>query len=393
LRPDNGRAAANEGVPVPDRASVIAAIEEARRQLYQAASKQPAALGGRHVVASNLVRVYDARVEIADLFPVNASNVKIRSAAVEAKREQEALLADTTCALDAIEPHIRARLNAAIGYLLSPGADDLPAVASLRQRAGDAMTTLRQLLPFHDAIKRLNDDDGKLQVLWEALGPDARVTTHGVDRAYRTLVGRMRDGLRHLRDGLGTVPYPFEHARADATVGLIVVPEVPTQDFIDVMHAAGEHAINAYLKVLGRLLADVTEVAERVELHLGLPADAPVAEYQSDPAEIEKQARAERTRERRHWIGYGARAAAGVALVGALVWYSVAPPALPAMTWNHNRPGRDRDVPPGLRPNSIVGTFNYGPRATVRTPMPVAPTIQLGPQGPIDPARVGPGFT
>jgi hypothetical protein len=138
------------------------------------------------------------------------------------------------------------------------------------------------------------------------------------------------------------------------------------QDPVDA-HACARSAVDRYFTLTFRTLANLTEVAEKVEVAVGLPALPEPEEDKEGDAEDEKIERASEQKEsRRYWIGYGVRAAAGVALVWALIGFSLSPPNLPTMPWDSGGGGGGRSRP---RPAAFYARTPMT-RYTTYAPMP-----------------------
>lgn len=76
--------------------------------------------------------------------------------------------------------------------------------------------------------------------------------------------------LHILRDNLMMVPYPFDHADANMTVGAVLIPTVPAADDVIATLQTAETVLNSYHNIRGRCLGHLSIAAETVEKSLGL---------------------------------------------------------------------------------------------------------------------------
>jgi Zn-dependent protease with chaperone function len=161
--------------------------------------------------------------------------------------------------------------------------------------------------------------------------------------------------LGRVRSSLNDRPFPFAHARQGITVGRALVEHVPKPNDPVEVHAVSVSAVDRFYDLVYRTLAELTQHAERVERSIGLEPLAELAPKEDKEA-AERETAEQRKHTRRYWLGYGGRAAGGVAMVACLVWLSVSPPALPAMGWPSGgggsggyRPARFSPSPRGFR--------------------------------------------
>jgi hypothetical protein len=222
------------------------------------------------------------------------------------------------------------------------------------------------------------------------------------------------------------VPYPFEHGTRDATIGAALVERRPdAKDPVDA-HACATAAVDRYFTLTFRCLANLTEIAERVETAVGLEQlEEPNEEAHADDEREKVQRAGEARNSRRYWIGYGIRATAGLVLVAGLIGLSLSPPELPTMPWEMPSAGENRPRPAAFyasvpvthyttyapAPPSVYGAYGAGgmpgsPRpggawAPGRVPpdgisanngVPQQPGFPASPQHPGYPGRSGPAY-
>ena len=257
---------------------------------------------------------------------------------------------------------------------------------------------LCQLLqPRMDDVNRLRELALELQVLMGAYDdkdPYPPLVNRIIQRGEEAVVL-----LNKLREETSGREYPFAHAVTNITVATALVPKVPEANDPGAVHAAATSAIEGFYDLTYRTLAELCEYAERVEKSLGLEPLPNMPLRKQHEADQAAELVAQRHDERRYWIGYGSRAAGGLAMLFGLVYLSVSPPALPAFGWGSSSAssGEERYT---YRPAS----FNFSPRSYradyysyAPRPMPVYPKghplynqSQQSPYGPRDPRPVVP---
>jgi hypothetical protein len=194
-------------------------------------------------------------------------------AAESAAHEADAALDELGTSLSAFEATAARRLAIALGMLesdevaarVSEGRarrDEAralyPCAAHLGGRVvGELPTLLRAQQVLNDLLARYQA--GKNQ--------NNQPLINAVLRGGRGL----RDRLEELKWKVGdTIPYPFEHAREDMTLGKFALPTVPHHEALgDLLGASGE-AIDSLLDIHRRALGRLAVTTEEVERVLGL---------------------------------------------------------------------------------------------------------------------------
>ena len=106
------------------------------------------------------------------------------------------------------------------------------------------------------------------QKITQSKTPNHPGMNNGLVRAAAVLHDRLEELYWKIGD---LIPYPFEHAQEDTTLGKFVLPEVPPKEAIGDLARVSFEAIDKlgtlYRRVLGRLAV----TAEEVEKALNLP--------------------------------------------------------------------------------------------------------------------------
>ena len=336
----------------------------AARQAAEAASAGLAATVRRYAEAATLVPAAEAQLSLCRVF---WSNPKTRPLAKKAERlldKQRPALAETTAALRRFEQPAADRLTLGLQLIR---AGEVPADAGFDVAAGRA--AIAPLLPVCAALAPCVPT----VVALAASLPAIQMLTNSYDakQPYQPLVRQILDRtaaagglLAEVRERLSAVPYPFAHGSAGVTVADHLVRVPPDAKDPVATHAAVVALLDRFHELAFRSLSVLTTWAERAEAAVGLPPLAEAEEAPSaddEPAAAVEQAR----RSRRYWLGYGGRAAAGLAMVAALVWLSVSPPTLP-------------DFSGGERSDGV--TYAYRPAAFHVGPTAWGPMVSTGPQ-------------
>lgn len=133
----------------------------------------------------------------------------------------------------------------------------LTAMAALQGNETEITAIRAHLLRLHGALVDLNSSNGGSQQ-----------TVNAIQNAARVLANR----LRKLRSALN-VPYPFEHAAGNWSLGTFLVESPPSHDDIGEVLQASQLAVSRAVETHVRLLAHVCRLVRRVER--ALMPDAP----------------------------------------------------------------------------------------------------------------------
>jgi Zn-dependent protease with chaperone function len=340
-------------LPVEIGEDVIALLAEARRaMLAMAESMGPVSKGFER--DAKTMAVARAQVALCDIFSRNPKVASIRNRAHATLRQTAPPHVEARRRHQAFVDLSRHRLTTALRLLNS----DEPAVAwkedcgdprERRRRAGELVGVCRSLEPQLALVDKLRELTIHIRVLASAYNPRQPYTP--LANKILSATNEAAEILRQLKHDLEDVPFPFAHATENISIGATLVQKFPDQrDPID-SHACALAAIDAFYGLLFRTLAELAQIAEGIEVAIGLEAlPAPLS-----PAEVIDQATG-RVSARQYWIGYGVRAAAGVAMLAVLIWLSIDPPVLPAGLWGSGA------YPGGYQPNSFRMPFSAPPQ-------------------------------
>jgi hypothetical protein len=322
--------------PVLPAAEALSPVNRDRRHLQQElprarqdmlALAEAAADAAERFEESNAVgAAARAKVSLAGLFMMSGDAARFRRQAERDQRQHDARRRHAIDELLPFEKFARARFTSALRLALSdPSAD-----VKTQNRTELLVRLCHDVEPRAEDVNRLRD-----------LALQIRILTSAYDdqEPYQPLVNRILDTndqaiqvLGKLKNYFDTTPYPFAHATEAICLGDVLVPRTPgRQDPVEV-HDAAMSAVEAYYDLLYRSLAELAERAEGVEKGLGMEALAEPPEKQDKEAE-QRELAEQRRDARKYYMGYGLRAAGGIALVSLLVMLSVSPPTLPALGW------------------------------------------------------------
>lgn len=128
---------------------------------------------------------------------------------------------------------------------------------------------LRKLMSEYPSFMDLRSDSDRFLMCLQLLsnGNETQELYDQTRNAMTTLGTKIGD----LQKALGEVAYPFEHAESDMTLARYVCPKLPTRENPGEHYEAITTLVQNYLQLYQRIMARLTEMAQAVEEHLGLP--------------------------------------------------------------------------------------------------------------------------
>ena len=260
----------------------IATIPRCRRRMLDACSAYRTAFAAfdqadtRLLQASAALALHSASLSIdPKMFEIP---VETSGAAARTCREQEAELTRLEPELESFEEALGLRLVTALRLLFeSPTAAQIEHAQELQhdtQRLLPALQTLNGLLTTARSVR---DCKTNLALLFGHLqkGGQQEAAIAVITEQANVLVGQLRVAQDRLR---GDLPYPFDHAQADMTLGRFLLPAVPPASEIGEAYEAGDNFLDRLADVYPRVTSRLANVAEQVEAALGLtPLEVPAA--------------------------------------------------------------------------------------------------------------------
>jgi len=79
------------------------------------------------------------------------------------------------------------------------------------------------------------------------------------------------DHITHLRESFESIPYPFDHARADISLADYLLKQLPDRENPVALYEAADSIGNALPPLQARVTGRLCQIAEMVETHFGLP--------------------------------------------------------------------------------------------------------------------------
>lgn len=84
-------------------------------------------------------------------------------------------------------------------------------------------------------------------------------------------MSELNEHIVHLRDSFESIPYPFDHARADINVADYLLKELPDPENPAALYEAADSIGNALPPMQARVTGRLCQIAEMVETQFGLP--------------------------------------------------------------------------------------------------------------------------
>ncbi len=133
---------------------------------------------------------------------------------------------------------------------------------------------LRTMMAQFDGYLRLRSESDRFLVCLQLLNNGNE--SEELYTQTRNSMSAVRVQIGELKKGLGTTAYPFEHSESEMTVAAFICPKIPAEDHPGEHYEALVTALDKFPQMYHRLLARFCEMAQAVELHLGLePLAAP----------------------------------------------------------------------------------------------------------------------
>ena len=338
-----------------------------------------------------------ARSEVAlcHIFMQSPQAKKLRKKAEGMLRCNQPLHNDAVNTLTRFEDFARRRLTAGLQLLHTDAiAPRFPEVAKARRQMASLLKTCTLLELAVPSLMLMREQALSVRLFCAAHNP-ADPNQALVDRITETS-RQTRDLLRNLRDDLGTTPYPFAHAVEGISIGAAMVQRLPKDDDPADLYACVIGAIDGFCSMAYRTIALLTKWAEQVEGILGLEALPEPKAKDDQEADPDGDPRSQPA----FWFWYGLRALAGTAMLSALVWFSINPPVLPAMSWQESAGSHYRPAAFGvpMRPNTEPRNPTIFPpgyqdwQNTRHVPRPIhqpTPPRYTPPQQPSSPSQPG----
>jgi hypothetical protein len=372
--------------PITDPAAAITALRQSRDALQTtAATAAPLITAVR--TADGQLPGLRAQLHLCALFPGNPKAETMRYQAGESARRlvpaRDAAVRD----LEMFEFSASERLTLAVRLLSSSAVTGCLTDDEIFQSFND----IARNLPVLKSIERcaplteLLIEQATLVQALSGILPSAQ-NNWQAHRAVNVALGKATQAvltsLRQLQANTRSVPFPFAHASEGIMVSAVIVPKLPDANNLSATFNAAVTAVDRCRDLTFRSLAVLARWAERLEAGLGFPPLPDPVDEPKSTRSVKPDTGPGSHRQKKHWIGYGTRAAAGFMLVTMLVWFSVSPPTLPTMPWASAGDGDVRYQPAPFQfhstPQPAMPTYYNAPGQPVfRMPnmpsMPVAP--------------------
>ena len=151
-----------------------------------------------------------------------------------------------------------------------------PDLARILAEQGVANGELDQLL---NIFNHVNERLGQLLVIRDAqiaMGKLLSILSdnnHGqpLIAQINERMAELYDHITHLRESFESIPYPFDHARADISLADYLLKQLPDRENPVALYEAADSIGNALPPLQARVTGRLCQIAEMVETHFGLP--------------------------------------------------------------------------------------------------------------------------
>ena len=157
---------------------------------------------------------------------------------------------------------------------------------------GGALVTVAEIDQLLDIFGHMNERLGQLLAIRDSqiamgrlLALFAENTQNmSVFTAMQKWMTGLNEHLIHLRQSFESLPYPFDHAKADISMADYLLKELPEKDNPVDVYEAADAIGNALPPLQARVPGRLCQIAEAVESHFGLPVlnDPPDDEVEID---------------------------------------------------------------------------------------------------------------
>lgn len=192
-----------------------------------------------------------------------------RPTARERADSARAKKAELNAAMETFEAAAAARLSLALGLVESPAvAGRLPDAPSWQAEVARLRPALELMNRWHSELVELRDEHRRLSSLLDHR--EGREADSSVVGAVQRQMERLYPLIVHLRHELDQVPYPFEHARGELSIGKYAIVDLPGQDDLAMIYGASQRVLGCLPPLYGRIVGRLAMICERVESAIGL---------------------------------------------------------------------------------------------------------------------------
>jgi hypothetical protein len=152
----------------------------------------------------------------------------------------------------------------------------VPAIYEKIPDGDDLRYDIRELLPEAQFVSRLIGELPTLRIIfYRLLALSERSGRENKNSISQEKVAEqaatLRSRLASIQAEMGDHLYPFEHAQADTTLQMYALPQIPAEHDITSLVEVTEHLQSRLVTIQLRLFARLAQIAEKVELLIGLP--------------------------------------------------------------------------------------------------------------------------
>lgn len=171
------------------------------------------------------------------------------------------------------EESLAKRINLTLGILSRAGEEDFPGQVLLEGIADRMCRSYAAMREQVESVLSLRERFVALSALLES-GSGAGQNPPAFPKTLRRVLEETANLLAQLRAALADRPYPFDHAKANLTIGEFLIEQAPSAEDVGAVAGTIENLLDQFPHLYGRIFGQICWVCEQVETWLDLPLAA-----------------------------------------------------------------------------------------------------------------------
>lgn len=265
----------------PDAASALARLAEIRREQQQNAEELEKVSSSYDELSEESIRLQGAQLLIDAEVPLakgafgldDASQTGVTNRQIKVRNRLEELRPAISRGLDLATE----RTALAAGLLDDPRLTQNEEAPALRSQLEELLPLASALANERQGLHYLRLEISNLRTIAKALGEGLAKPEKTTER-FTHSASLLAEEVKRLRHALEGLPYPFENAQADLSLGAFLVPELPLPSDAAACHDAAMRALQLAQSTGARIWGRLASTIEKIEsLSSGEEREARVA--------------------------------------------------------------------------------------------------------------------